>query len=235
MNFDFASACAGQLSAVSRKGELLFPPQTCKDYTKDGISRGVNRDWATKRNQYDPGVKKGQISLERPTFVYWTKPDTVDRNAVKFTQLINQVETILSVPASHAYPVSSGATDDAAPFVAEADGWWVKSPVATDFYLLLMRLSITMRLNEDLQLFIDRMTGTASHSRHPITRDAGYLNRAKINGTLSGFLENSLPCLNREGYSDHLLSSNERGIASYSIKADKKHPLDEASLIKGAF
>lgn len=234
MNFDFNPALKGQISAVATNGKLLFPAQTCKDYTRCGIGHGVHGSWAKGIGLFNPGVKNKKISLERPLFVYWSSPNTVERNAVKFTQIINQIETILDIPLSVAYPVDSGISDDSnvgAPFVAEADAWWLKSPVAIDAYLLLMRLSITMRLNEDLQVFFDRITGKIPHSKHAITRDAGYLTRAKKIGNLTGLLEKTMPCLNREEYSDHLLATDERGFSQYDIHSDSKNTMDEASLI----
>jgi hypothetical protein len=231
MNFNFPEAVASQLSAVSLKGELLFPPQTCKDYTKDGISRAVNWEWASKNRLYNPGVaENSRIDLEHPMFVTWTYNKTVERNSIKFRQMINQVEELLGISPSVAYPVSSGASQSAAPFVAEMNSWWIKSPVSTDFCLLFMRLSIAMQLNEGFNEFLKRMFSKLPH-KYAIDRDVSYLKSARDNGNLTGFLEKSLPCLNREGYSDHILSNSTRGFSNYSIKFDSAFPLTESELL----
>jgi hypothetical protein len=231
LNFDFKNAQKGQLSLVATNGKLNFPAQTCKDYAKEAISYSVNRDWSATKGVYDAGVK-GQINLGNPMFVVWTSPDTVERNALKFTQLINQIETIMGLSLTVAYPVNTGIGNNAAPYVAEADSWWIKSPIAADAYMLLMRLSIAMRLNEPLEAFVERICALQKHDKYSITRDAGYFRLAKSKGNLTGLLEKSLPCFNREGYSDWLLSFHERGFSHYNTERDATIAMDEKSLVK---
>ena len=227
--FDFDVGARGQLSVVATDGKLFLRPQTCKDYIHDGVTRGVYRKYAKGASLHNPGCK-GTLNKENPTFVYWTSIDTVQRNAEKFAQMMNQIESIMNLQPTVAYPVDTGIGDNAAPFVAEADSWWMKSPVAVNAYVLLLRLSVAMKLGESFDNFIDRMSEMKTHDAYSIRRDAGYLKEAREKGHIAGLLEKSLPCFNREGHSDYLLSYHERGFVKYKKKTDSAFPMDEDGL-----
>lgn len=230
-NFDFTQGYKGQVTVVSTKGSLFTRPETCKDYVHDAIMHAIWPVAAKAINVSNVGLK-GAINLETPTFVLWTSPKKVERNAAKFAQFMNQIESIMGLRMTVAHPVATGITTQSAPFIAEADSWWMKSPVGVSAYLLFLRLAIAMRLNESFESCIDRITSGKHDSKNAaIGRDAGYLTMAKKKGHLTGLLEKSLPCFNREDYSDYLVSSHGRGFSMYSLKADESIPMTTDKLI----
>lgn len=223
MTFEFDAGYRGQVTVVNTKNALFTQPESCKDYVHDAIMWGIFPAYAKKRGTYNV-KRKGSVNLNSPTFVLWTSPKNVERNSIKFMQFINQLESIMGLSRTIAHPVTTGITGKSAPFVAEADPWWMKSPIAVSAYFLFLRLSITMKLNETFEDFIESAIKKKAQL-HAIQRDINYLCRAKDKGHITGLLEKSLPCFNREDYSDYLLSTHNRGFSQYSLRADEKIPM----------
>ncbi len=227
-DFNFNPGYKGQVTVVNTDGKLFTRPETCKDYIHDAIMFALWPKCAKQTGNHDIG-RTGVVNIDAPTFVLWTSSKTVDRNAIKFTQFMNQIESIMGLKPTVAYAVATGVTPKSVPFVAESDPWWMKSPVAVSAYLLFLRLSVVMRLNESFEDFIARTTGDKGKN-YNIQRDIGYLKVAKKKGHLTGLFEKSLPCFNREDYSDYLLSNHGRGLSQYSLKADESQPMKTEEL-----
>lgn len=219
--FDFKTGLMGQLSVVGTNGKLFLPPQTSKDSIHEAITWSIYPEFAERR-KIDKHKSNGQVKLDNPIFVHWTSTENSERNSIKFSRIIGQIEDIMGLTPTIAYPVEAGAGGTASPFVAKVDSWWMKSPISVSAYLLFMRLSIAMRFDEPLDAFINRMLNIKAAARYSIKRDAGYLESAHKKGNLSGLFQKTLPCLKRDSYSDYLLSKPDRGFSNYSIAKDKK-------------
>jgi hypothetical protein len=77
-----------------------------------------------------------------------------------------------------------------------------------------------------LDSFIERQLDKKENP-HP---EAGFLRVAHNNGNLQALMERSMPCLNREGFSDYLLSNHGRGFGWYKSEADVHYPMTLAEL-----
>lgn len=218
------------VSIVNMDGELFLKPQSCKDYVQDVIMHFLYPKLAKVLNIYNVGFS-GSPSLDKPVFVYWSTKKTAERNSIKFLHLINQLEKIMGLEPTVSYPVNTGTSKSSCPIVAEADVWWMKSPVALSAYLTFMRLCIAMRLDESFDDFIARITkNPGASTNYAIQRDCRYIELAKKKGHLAGLMEKSLPCLNRDGYIDYALSGHDRGFSGYKLKLDERFPLTKDEL-----
>ncbi len=234
VDFNFGSGYRGQLSMVNTKGELFLDAQACKDAVHDALTYQIYNGYANVSDQMANHTRHGEAILTNPIFVLWTSPKTVERNAAKFMQLMNKIESILELPTKTvAYAVSSGVVDEkASPFVAEAPSWWLTSPISVSAYLTIMRLAVFVRINEGVDEFIARVIERAKSEKgnFAIRRDCKYLQIAIRKKNWEGLLNKSLKCLNREDFSDWLFSTNTRGFAIYDSTSDKG-PMTEREIL----
>ena len=240
MKYDFSAAMRGQMSLVNTNGKLWMAPQACKDYIHDGMCHHFYPEKTKYRGITNMGLT-GDLITNFPVFVLWTCSRRVNKNAKKFAWMINQIEERMGIPKEDwtiTQTVDTGRANKSAPFIAKAPALWIKSPVGASAYMTFLRLAIAMRLNESLDDFLLRIveetyvrTLPLKDKSYAIVRDAGYVKKAKKMGNLTGLIEQSSLCYNREGNSDYLLSTHMRGFSGYSQKEDKHHPTEESVLM----
>lgn len=227
------------VSFMHEDGTQLWNGMTadgCKDEAVYKLTRQIEPEYANLTGIM-PGVVTSslKVNLERPGFIMYMSPKNLERNAEKFLRIIHSIEEILGVEQSEVQLVETPEKWKAIPFIAIADPFWIKSSVAAHFYFTLMRLAPYMKMREKLSKFLDRIVERRVAKKDgedtiKAVKEAGYIHAAQNSGVLAGFMERELPCLNREGLSDWLLSTRGRGIATYSIKSDSVYPTDRESL-----
>lgn len=214
------------VSLLSKDGEPFCGILGCKDYVHDAVQHRIYPSFAYGTNH---GIRDVHPDFDEPKFVCYVRTDSestdVERCAEKFEELINQVEERMGLEG-RSMVVAVRKKHPNSPIVGIAPPFWLKSPVAASAYLTLMRLSPTMRYDEMLEEFIERI-----QKGYKSRTNAQYLRRAIEEGNWKRLLDRSLRCLNREGLSDYLLSTHARGIAYYR-EYDDTYPKKEKALKK---
>lgn len=234
---EFPKAHKRSVSMLHKNGKTIGYPQVdgCKDALQQKICRQLYPDYSNLHSlAHGAPLSKMQANLDKPGFVLYTSLENRERNAAKFLKVIHQIEGLLEVPTSSTIELPAMPEDcKSGPIVAIADQWWVKSPINFSVYFTFFRLAPFMMMRESLNKFITRIRTrqVADGDKKPVP-EANYIETAINNGNLSAFLEKTLPCMNREGFSDWLLATSNRGIVNYSRADDKKFSLKEDELFK---
>lgn len=229
--YNFRSSHRENIGLLASNGQMFAGPYSCKDYIHDALTHKLYPEYAKLWAIYPPHPLNLELApnFDRPEFVLFCDAKRAERNADKFRGIINQLESRMGLSEQTEMIIPDcGRSEKTGPMIARAPGFWVRSPVAVSAYCTLLRLSIRMKMGESLDDFLNRML---DRQQCPY-KDAGYIRVASQNGNLAGLMERSLPCLNREGYSDYLLSSHSRGISWYHSASDGTLPMDEESLKK---
>lgn len=231
MAFNFTEGNRQTIALLSKSGRFWIRPQTCKSYILDALSACFYPEYTELWSIWNPdsGLAKPtkKLNLDRPEFVIWTGTKSAENNAEKFCRFINRLEDMAGVDGRTTVIVPDmGKSKNAAPFIARAPKFWIKTPITASAYLLFLRLAIRLKKRESWTRFLDRMMDK-KECPYP---DAGYIRLAVRRGNIKGLLEQSLPCLHREGYSDYLLHNHGRGFAWYHPESDGILPSDEKSL-----
>jgi hypothetical protein len=208
---------------------MFAGPYPCKDYVHDAVCVHLYPQYAQLWGIYrpDPFSPENPPNLSAPEFVLFCDVKRAERNAEKFQGIINQLESRMGLDERTTTIIPEcGKSDKCGPFIARAPGFWLRSPIGVSAYCTFLRLAIRMQKGEALDDFIAR---TLDKAQSPC-KDAGYIRVAARDGNLGGLMERRLPCFQREGYSDYLLSSHSRGLAWYHAPSDEVLPRDEASL-----
>jgi hypothetical protein len=229
--YNFAPGHRETVAMLDRKGGFFISPQTCKTYVVDALTAFFYPEYAELWSIWNPmsGDKKPRNapSLDHPEFVVWTGVKTRDKNARKLADFLNRLEAKIGVDGrSEVIVPDSGVGKNSGPIVVRAPGFWIRTPIAASAMVLFLRLAPRMRMKESFDNFLARMLD----KKETPYRDAGYIRKAAKSGNIRGLLEQSLPCMHREGYSDYLLHTHGRGFAWYHAESDGILPSDEKSL-----
>jgi hypothetical protein len=220
------TGAAETVAILNSEGQLLYGPTACKNYIHE-VYALVHRSKDIVRDHVKSAIK-GTARTDCAPFVLYCAPKTREQNSAKFCAIMNELERHLRTVGRT--QVNVPFWDDkqlTAPFVAIAPLWWTKSPVMIAFYILMLRLSLRMRLNEPFDKFRARLV--KCRDTH---RDVEIFKEIIDNGNLDGLLNKTLPCMRRKQYADHLLSQHDRGIADYDAKADGKIPIGVDDILK---
>lgn len=228
----FPKAHRRTISMLHENGTTTFwKPVVCKDELINRLIKQIVPQYANIWG-YNPDTPLSKIraNLDRPGFVVYLGREQREKNALKFIEIIHQVEEILGIehPSAPELP-KVGEDRKSAPLVVRADSWWIRSPVSLSFYFVLLRIAPFMRMRESF----DKMVARIRKRQHETKKDgfskkikeALYIEKSKKNGNWDGFLNKTLPCLNREGRSDWLLQTTGRGIVSYNQGFDIEYPM----------
>lgn len=229
--YNFKSAHREHIGLLGTDGKMFAGPYGCKDYVHDALTIKLYPEYADLWAIYIPQPidTSSPPNLDRPEFVLFCDKNRTERNAEKFRCIINQLEDRMGLgERTEMVLPDCGQGEKTGPIIARAPGFWTRSPVAVSAYCTLLRLAIRMKMRESLDDFFNRMLDKAQAEY----KDAGYIRVASQNGNLAGLMERTLPCLNREGYSDYLLSTHSRGISWYHATSDGTLPMDEEGLKK---
>lgn len=223
--FNLPQAHRGTVTMFNDDGFPFMEPKACKDWIHDGLTHFFFPRYAKLWHIENHMTSKPNVDY--PAFAFYCSLKSVRKNAKKFASMMNQIEDMMGIDGRTITCYSgTGEGKNSAPFIAMAPKFWIRSPVAVSAYLTFIRLSPYMRIGEPFDDFVKRqLDNAATHV------DAGYMRMADRAGNLKGLLARSLPCLNREGFSDYLLSCHTRGFACYNSEADASQPMDEESLI----
>lgn len=218
------------IAILSEDKKVFAGPFQHRGYVHDSMTFLFYPEYAALWAQFKPhplDLDK-RPNLERPEFVLWCSLKRMDKNGEKFRSIINQVESRLGLEqrTDVVVPGDTGLSDVAGPFIAQAPNFWIRSPISLSVYALFLKLSIRMKLGESLDDFIGRMLD----AKESAYNEAKTLRIANKLGNLKGFFDRSLPCLNREGYSDYLLSADSRDLAWYHAPSDSTLPMNETGL-----
>lgn len=226
MEYVLPTAHRATTTMLNESGHPFMPPARCKDYVHDALTHHFYPRYAALWHITD--YKKTAPNINRPTFVVYCGVKSVEKNAKKFVGFINQVESMMGIEDKSITTVSkTGASQNSAPMISIASNFWIRSPIGVSAYLTFLRLTPYMRLGESFDSFIKRQMD----SEQCKNINSAYLRIADKNGNLKGLLERSLPCLNREGYSDYLLSCHSRGFSVYNRQSDTENPMEEQALV----
>ena len=226
--YNFQSAHREQVGLLGADGRMFSGPHGCKDYVHDSVCELLYPNYVSLMGAYRPEPTRidSPPSFERPEFTLFCDVNRAERNGEKFRNLMNQLESRMGLSQTEIVMPECGKTEKSAPFIARTDAFWLRSPVLLSAYLTFLRLAIRMHMGEPLDDFLTRMLDKAKSPG----KDSGFLRVANKNGNLSGLIERRLPCMNREAYSDYLLSSHSRGFAWYHAASDDTLPIKEADL-----
>lgn len=227
--YNFPAAYREQVGLLGADGQMFAGPFLCKDYVHDAVGVLLYPSYNQLMTIYTPEPSKldSPPNFSRPEFVIYCDGNRAERNGDKFRFIMNQLEARMGLesPTEIVIP-ECGKTEKASPFIAKTDAFWLRSPVLVSAYLTFLRLAIRMHVGESFDSFIARALDKSKMA----CKDGGYLRVANKNENLKGLMERKLPCMNREGYSDYLLSSHSRGFAWYHGPSDATLPMAEADL-----
>jgi hypothetical protein len=232
---EFPKAHQRSISMLHKNGITIGFPSVdgCKDQLQQKICRQLYPDYA---NLYGLAgglpLTKCQADLTNPGFIVYVGKEGRERTAAKFLRMIHQIEALLDVPTVSTTELPEvDETCKSGPIVARTDQWWLKSPISVTLYFNFLRMAPYMKMRENLQKFLTRIRQrTVADGDTKAVTEASYIETAINNGNLAAFFGNTLPCMNREGFSDWLLATATRGICNYNAKDDKKFPLKEEEL-----
>jgi len=229
--YAFAPGHRETVAMLDTEGGFFISPQTCKSYILDALTAFFYPEYAELWSVWNPmsahKKPRSHPNLDNPEFVIWTGVLSRERNAEKLASFLNNIEEKMGIDGrSEVIIPDTGMSKGAGPIVIKAPGFWVRSPVAVSAMLLFIRLAPRLRVGEDWDGFMNRMSDSAITNY----RDAGYIRAADERGNIKALLERSMPCLHREGYSDYLLHAHGRGFAWYHPESDAILPGDESSL-----
>lgn len=219
----------GNITLIAENGHPFMLPQACKDFVHDRLTHFFYPRYAKLWHiSLMGGSFESKPILDSPVFVFYCSAKTVEKNAKKFARFMNRVESMMGIDGrTEAFVPNSGGSDKSAAFIAIAPNFWIRSPVSVSTYLTFIRLTPFMKLGEAYEAFIERQMNAKKYAG----ATSSYLRLAVANGNLQGFIERNLPCLNREGYSDYLLSNHHRGLSGYNRDGDSEFPVTEEALI----
>lgn len=234
-NVGFPKAHKRSVSMLHLNGKTIAFPgiDHCKDQLQQKVCRQLYPDYANLHGLAGGiALKALKANLERPGFILYTGKDHRERNAAKFLNLIHQIEQTLQLPTLSSTEIPEMPEDaKSGPIIAIADQWWVKSPVNLTAYFTFFRCAPYMKMRESLKKFLVRIrTRKNAQEDQKAVVEAAYIESAINNGTMSAFMEKSLPAQNREGFSDWLLDTATRGIVTYNRVQDAKFPMSEKEL-----
>lgn len=207
--------------------------QGCKDYVHDGLTfnfypdYGANYGIADNRQNRDVKIDPNDVEF----FIY-VRAGVYKETAEIFTEFMADLEDrmglekrvkVIKVDGYEAKVKKPSATH---PLVVSVHEFWVKSPVCVSMFLTLLRSCEVFKKGQTFDKFVDDTV----HYRINFGKDAGYIRVAHMYGNINGFISRSLPCMNREGFSDYLLSHHNRGITWYDAQNDH-FPMTEKELI----
>lgn len=229
MKYKFgAPAYAGYCGMVGVDGNFFSIPQGCKDWVPDSLTHHFYPKYAQQYSVCGGYANlKNPPDLDRPEFVC-----SLNGNAqsfmVNFLSVVNDLEGLIGLKERTEAELVVGNTMSK-PFylIARAHPFWIKTPIAVSFLLSIMRSSPTIPDGSAfwpwMNLVMEFKSGHA--------KDTGYLRVAHFFGNIEGFIAKTLKCMNREGYSDWLLSNHSRGIGWYDNLKDNA-PMTEKELIQ---
>lgn len=220
-----------EVAILATSGGVFAGPYVCLPYLHDAVTYKLYPEYALLFVMYQPPnlYLKKCPNFDRPKLALWCDKGRSERNAIKFRSIINQLESRMGLDdQTDVRAVEEGSNDKDGAFIAEAPAIWMRSPVLLSAYALFMRLSIRMKSGESLDSFLSRMMDREEAN----FKEASTLRMAIKMGNIRGLIERTLPCMNREGFSDYLLSDHGRHIAWYHATSDGQLPMTEQALTK---
>lgn len=196
------------MSMLNELGGLAFNPQTCKEVMCRYIGQDVALDYIPAVN-HDNKVH-GRISQKMPGFVIWLSHKTTPKSLTHTIGQIHDAGHMLAEAMRLSPPVIYKMDKTNACLVVFFDPWYLRSSVAMHGFMTFIRGAASGKHpTSSIYAFIDDIIepkpGPYGYCTSP---DGVQVRRAIENDNLYGFLNKSLPCLNRHRYDDWLVRRN---------------------------
>lgn len=218
----------GYMAMLNTNNGLLFNPQTCKETFVCAVGNELVFD---RKSTFGYNARwDGRIDRERPKMVifFGKKNDKKYSRKEAILRVYSSLAVfnrVLGLPLPYVDRLQGVRA-----FVVRFDPWYLRSSVSLHFILTIIRASaifkdIPLYLNsgdkkKDAWEIIDFIVGKDS-SHHA---DSNQMTQALSAGNITGIINKTLPCVNREGYTDWHYGNQWGpcwpGIAGYLAETD---------------
>ena len=206
--YNIRPAMRKQIAILDRAGNVAAGAFSCKDEAMRAYSGILN------------GPNPRRVSLGHPEFAYWTKAETVERNAEKFQRMINRLERRIGLEerTKTFVPKEAGRSENTACFIVRTHKYWVMHPIHLSAFFVTMCLTENMKMNEGFKAFSRRIIKEGK------TKEAKYFRDANRSGTLNNLMNGKLPAHGKKAAKPNWRGySYGTGFASYTPRRDRDY------------